>query len=86
MRCLSSNSQAFNKYSELRAKLIELRQLKDVEEFEYQLVSALEADPSKGKISDQSPLGQAILGKMMNALVEVVAPHSKARYRIVNIA
>lgn len=49
------------------------------------VVSAFEADPSEGKISDQSPLGQALLGKMRSALVEVVAPRAKMLYRIVGI-
>lgn len=49
------------------------------------VVSALEADPSEGKISNVSPLGQALLGKMINALVEVVAPRAKLSYKIVGI-
>lgn len=49
------------------------------------VVCSLEADPSEGKISDQSPLGRALLGKMVNALVEVVAPHKSILYRIVGI-
>jgi transcription elongation factor GreA len=55
-------------------------------ELECLLVSALEADPSQGRISDESPLGRALLGKMINALVEVVAPRRKTQYRIVHIA
>lgn len=49
------------------------------------VVSALEADPSEGKISNESPLGRALLGKMINALVEVVAPRAKLSYKIVGI-
>lgn len=49
------------------------------------VVSSLEANPSEGRISDQSPLGRALIGKMANALVSVVAPHKKIAYRIVGI-
>jgi transcription elongation factor GreA len=52
---------------------------------ECMVVSALEADPSEGKISNESPLGRALLGKMLNALVEVVAPRAKVSYKIVGI-
>lgn len=49
------------------------------------LVGALEANPSEGRISDQSPLGRALIGKMLNALVEVVAPRARRAYKIVGI-
>lgn len=49
------------------------------------VVCSLEADPSEGKISDQSPLGRALLGKMVNALVEVVAPRKSILYKIIGI-
>lgn len=51
----------------------------------YQIVGEYEADPSKGKISANSPIGQAILGKMVGDLVEVKAPVGKIKYRIVEI-
>jgi transcription elongation factor GreA len=126
--------------SELRAKLVELRQVKDVEDFDMiddttrlnflekeiervkdmiahskllpdipkdgtvqigsvvrlqpfgadsemscMLVSSLEANPLEGKISDKSPLGTAILGKMKDAIVKVAGPHKMFSYRIVGV-
>lgn len=72
-----------------RANVVQLgskvRLEQDGKKLECMLVSALEADPSEGKISDQSPLGRALLGKMLNTIVEVVAPRSKILYRIVGI-
>lgn len=49
------------------------------------LVSAVEVDPNEGKISDQSPLGSALLGKAVNSFVEVVAPRARKLYKIVGI-
>ncbi|HKX73516.1 MAG TPA: GreA/GreB family elongation factor [Candidatus Saccharimonadales bacterium] len=57
----------------------------DGKHLECMVVSAFEADPSEGKISDQSPLGRALLGKMINALVEVVAPRARVMYKIIGI-
>jgi transcription elongation factor GreA len=51
----------------------------------YILVSSIEADPLEGKISDESPLGSALLGKMANALVKVSTPRSTTSYKIVSI-
>ena len=53
---------------------------------EFHIVSELEADPSQNKISDQSPLGQALFGKKINEEIEVDAPVGKITYKIVSIA
>lgn len=52
---------------------------------EFNIVSHLEADPLVNKISDQSPLGIALLGKKVNEKVEVSAPAGKITYKIVSI-
>lgn len=51
----------------------------------FNIVTELEADPVNNKISDQSPLGQALLGKKLNETVEVTAPVGKITYKIVAI-
>lgn len=51
----------------------------------YTLVSKYEADPVSGKISNESPLGQALIGKKKNDLVEIDAPLGKFSYLVVNI-
>lgn len=53
---------------------------------EFSIVSHIEADPSQNKISDQSPLGQALIGKKINEEVEVQAPVGKITYKIVAIS
>jgi len=51
----------------------------------YTLVGAQETDPSKNKISYESPLGKSLLGKKEGDLVEVVTPKGKIKFRITNI-
>lgn len=53
---------------------------------EFNIVSHMESDPTQNKISDQSPLGLALLGKMVNDEIEVEAPMGKITYKIVSIA
>ena len=55
-------------------------------EKEFYIVSELESDPNKNKISDQSPIGKALIGKKINEEVEVAAPAGKIIYKIVAIA
>jgi transcription elongation factor GreA len=52
---------------------------------EFHIVTHLEADPKENKISDQSPLGLALLGKKINEKIEVNAPAGKITYKIVSI-
>ena len=46
----------------------------DGDEDEYVLVSSSEADPMAGKISDESPIGAALLGQRAGAVVTVALP------------
>lgn len=62
--------------------------LKDLEygdEVEYTLVGSLEADPENSKISNESPVGRAILGKCKGSVVEVNVPAGILKYEIVDI-
>jgi len=52
---------------------------------EFQIVGAPEADPTAGKISHESPLGQALLGKKVGDKIEVEAPVGKLVYKILDI-
>ena len=62
--------------------------LKDLEfgdEFEYTIVGSVEADPGASKISNESPVGKAILGKPKGSVVEVNVPAGMLKYEIVDI-
>ncbi|HHT25917.1 MAG TPA: transcription elongation factor GreA [Firmicutes bacterium] len=62
--------------------------LKDLETdyvLEYVVVGSAEADPSEAKISNESPVGKAIMGQPVGATVEVNAPVGIIRYQIMEI-
>ena len=52
---------------------------------EYSVVGSLESDPQNGKISDESPIGKALLGKTVGEMVDIVVPAGTTRYKIVKI-
>lgn len=53
---------------------------------EFQVVGTVEADPLNGKISDESPIGQALLGKKKGEEVEIVTPAETCTYKVVDIS
>lgn len=55
-------------------------------EHDYEIVGELEADPDKNKISHESPLGLALLGKKVGDKVEFTAPAGKLSYKILKIS
>jgi len=62
--------------------------LKDLEYgdvVEYEVVGPPEADPQHNRISDQSPVGRAIMGQKPGTIVEVDAPAGKLRYEILSV-
>lgn len=52
----------------------------------FQVVGTVEADPLNGKISDESPIGRALLGKKVGDEVEIQTPIETATYKVVDIA
>ena len=62
--------------------------LKDIEFDEvdtYMLVGATEADPDNGKISNESPVGLAIMGQPVGSVVDVVVGENDIQYQIMEI-
>lgn len=53
---------------------------------EFKVVGTVEADPLNGKISDESPIGKALLGKKLNEDVEIVTPVETNTYKIAEIS
>ena len=56
------------------------------EECEYRVVGSTEANPLEGKISDESPLGKALLGKNIGDEVIVDAPAGELKFKILEIS
>lgn len=51
----------------------------------FMIVGSEEANPGEGKISNESPLGRAFLGRKVGEAFEIETPGGKANYKIINI-
>lgn len=60
-------------------------QEEDYPEETYMMVGAKEADPRKGRISNESPVGRALIGKKLGDEVEVQTPSGIVRMKILRI-
>ncbi|MCE5197189.1 MAG: transcription elongation factor GreA [Negativicutes bacterium] len=56
------------------------------DEFTYTIVGTAEADPFVNKISNESPLGKALLNRKVSEIVEVPLPVGSSKYKILNIS
>lgn len=57
----------------------------DGEVDEFTVVGTMEADPAKRKISNESPVGQALLGAKVGEEIEISTPIIKAKYKIIRV-
>jgi len=65
---------------------VKLRDVSAKETVEYHIVGSAEANPSENKLSNESPVGRAIIGKKKGETVEVQTPRGKAlKYKILDI-
>jgi transcription elongation factor GreA len=51
----------------------------------FQIVGSTEANPDQGKISDESPIGKALLGKKVGEHAEVEIPAGTTTYKIIKV-
>lgn len=58
----------------------------DDDEIEYKIVGGLEANPFENKISNESPIGQAIIGAKVGDIIAVTSPNGSYNVKIVKIA
>ena len=71
-----------------RVKMESVVKLHDIEydeDIEYVIVGSSEADSLNNKISNESPLGAALIGKKVGEIVKVEAPAGEIEYKIVEI-
>lgn len=65
---------------------VEVKDIEFDEIMEYTIVGSAEADPFKGRISNVSPLGKALLGRKTGETIEVLSPAGMSiKYEILNI-
>ncbi|MGI6153862.1 MAG: transcription elongation factor GreA, partial [Christensenellaceae bacterium] len=55
------------------------------EEVEYQIVGSAEADLSKNRISNESPVGKALIGKKVGNVVKVETPGGVTKFKVLDI-
>jgi transcription elongation factor GreA len=64
---------------------VRLRDMDAGETVEYHIVGSAEANPAEQKLSNESPVGRAIIGKKKGEVVEVTAPRGSLKYKILDI-
>jgi len=64
---------------------VTLKEVKSGREVTVLLVSSVESKLKDGKISDESPVGRAILGKKVKSTVQVEAPAGIIKYKIMKV-
>ena len=65
--------------------IVTLKDLEFGETVEYNIVGTAEADPFNNKISNESPVGKAILGKPKGTKVDINVPAGTIQYEIIDI-
>jgi transcription elongation factor GreA len=65
--------------------VVRLRDVDAKETIEYTIVGSAEANPAEQKLSNESPVGKAIIGRKKGETVEVAAPRGSLKYKIMDI-
>ena len=64
---------------------VRVKDMKSKEEFTYTIVGITEADPFEDKISNESPVGKALLGRKKGEIVEIQTENGVLNYKILEI-
>src|SRR2546423_1253346 len=64
---------------------VKVKYVDDGETDEYEIVGSAEADPANNRLSNESPVGQAVLGHKKGDVVEVAAPSGSIKLQIMSI-
>jgi transcription elongation factor GreA len=62
--------------------IVKVKDLKSNETYEFSIVGSAEADPTNRRISNESPLGSALMGHKKGATVDVVTPRGTVKYKV----
>lgn len=65
--------------------VVRVRDLETMDEWEYTIVGSIEANPAEDRISNESPVGESLMGQKVGDVVAVEIPAGLARYEIVDI-
>ncbi|MFL6041502.1 MAG: transcription elongation factor GreA [Gaiellales bacterium] len=64
---------------------VKVEYVDDGDKVEYVIVGSAEADPAQNKLSNESPVGRAVIGHKKGEVVEVAAPAGSIKLKIVSI-
>jgi len=64
---------------------VRLRDMTSNKTVEYQIVGSAEANPAEMKLSNESPVGKAIMGRKKGEVVEVTVPRGTTKFKIMEI-
>src|SRR5437762_1345884 len=64
---------------------VKLRDIDAKQTVEYRIVGSAEANPAENKLSNESPVGRAIIGHKKGETVEVTAPRGTLKFKIIEI-
>ncbi|OGI25339.1 MAG: transcription elongation factor GreA [Candidatus Moranbacteria bacterium RBG_13_45_13] len=81
----TSEVPSFDKKSDVIQMSSKVRVKFNGEEQTFVIVGSNEADPPAGKISNESPIGQALMGKRTGDKVKVMTPSGEKEYKIVEV-
>jgi transcription elongation factor GreA len=64
---------------------VKLQDIDAKETIEYHIVGSAEANPAEHRLSNESPVGKAIMGRKKGEIVEVAAPRGSLKFKILSI-
>ncbi len=65
--------------------IVKMTNLENEDEWQLTIVSSVEADPDQDLISDESPVGEALIGKRVGETAKIYAPNGLLKYRVDSI-
>lgn len=65
---------------------VTVKEMKTKEEWEFTIVGSVEADPAEDRISNESPVGEALIDKKVGDVIDVLVPEGTAKYKIIKIS
>ncbi len=82
---LIDESEISNEHIHIGSK-VKVENIKMGKTFDYKIVGSNETNPREGKISDESPIGSALIGKAVGDVVEIDAPMGVIGLKILEIS
>lgn len=64
---------------------VKIRDIKSKEDYDYQIVGSAEANPASNRISNESPVGSALLGHKVGDTVDIEVPGGKIKFKVLDI-